>query len=163
MKSSELRRVHVPLIVLGFMTFALFVSTTLARHEDDAVHTALARLQARTNSTLVAHWNARTNVPDFLNSRNAEGRIPYTPSAAEKGNAVAIARGFLDENRDLFQMTSVAENLSLLRVEPDKQLGYAHVRLNQMYHGIPVFGKQLVVHIDKNDQIVAVNGEARRQ
>ena len=31
MKSSELRRVHVPLIVLGFMTFALFVTSTLAR------------------------------------------------------------------------------------------------------------------------------------
>ena len=47
MKSSELRRVHLPLIVLGFMTFALFVSSTLARPEDDAVHSALARLQAR--------------------------------------------------------------------------------------------------------------------
>src|SRR5437762_10483752 len=126
MKSSELRRVQMPLIVLGFMTFALFVSGTLAHHEDDAVHTALARLQARSSSPLLAHWNERTGVPDFINSTNGKGRIPYTPSAAEKGNPVAIARGFLDENRDLFQMTSVADTLSLLPVEPDRQLGYAH-------------------------------------
>ncbi len=159
MNSSDLRRLRVPLVLLGFITFALFVNATLARHEDDPAHAALARLQASSNAQLNAHFNTLTNVPDFVNSASRDGRIAYTPSAAERGNPAAIARGFLDENRDLFQMGSVAENLALLRVEPDAQLGYAHVRMNQTYHGFPVFGKQLIVHIDKSDRIVAVNGD----
>ncbi len=159
MKASEFRRLRVPLILLGFITFALFVSGTMARNQDDPPHAALARLQTHANGELVAHFNARTNVPDFVHSTNSKGRIPYTPNAAEHGNPSAIARGFLDENRDLFQLTSVADNLTLLRVEPDAQLGYAHVRMSQTYHGIPVFGKQLIVHIDKSEQIVAVNGD----
>ena len=32
------------------------------------------------------------------------------------------------------------------------------MRLRQVYRGIPVFGKQLVVHVDPRERIVAVNG-----
>ena len=39
------------------------------------------------------------------------------------------------------------------------QLGFAHVRLNQTYHNIPVFGKQLVVHLDAQENVIAVNGQ----
>src|SRR5205823_3091260 len=54
---------------------------------------------------------------------------------------------------------SAASELQLIRLEPDRQLGYAHVRMAQVYHGIPVFGRQLVVHLDPDEQIVAVNGQ----
>jgi Zn-dependent metalloprotease len=112
-----------------------------------------------TAGALEAHWNPRSGVVDFLTTKDARGRLPYTPSAAERGNPVAIARGFLDQNRSLFGLRSAAEELQLLRVEPDLQLYYAHVRLAQVYRGIPVFGKQLVVHLDRQQQVVAVNGQ----
>jgi Zn-dependent metalloprotease len=44
------------------------------------------------------------------------------------------------------------------QLEPDKQLNFAHVRLPQVYKGIPVFGRQLLVHLDTQEQITAVNG-----
>jgi Zn-dependent metalloprotease len=120
---------------------------------------AFEQLQARAAGGLDVDWDKRTGIPNFLAGRQASDRIPYTPSAAERGNPVAIARGFLDENRALFRLASVDADLRLVRLEPDRQLGYAHVRLGQFYHGFPVFGRQLIVHLDQNEQIVAVNGQ----
>jgi bacillolysin len=120
---------------------------------------AFAALQDRATGELKVHWNATTGIPDFLTGSDPATRIPYTPTAAERGNPTAIARGFFDENRALFRMTSAASELQLIRLEPDRQRGYAHVRMAQVYHGIPVFGRQLVVHLDPDEQIVAVNGQ----
>ena len=156
---SDLQRLRWPLVMLGFIGFALLVGSTLARSEDTGTHGAFNRLQAKSSAALNVHWNGATDVPDFLTGVNAADRVPYTPSAAERGNPSAIARGFLDENRALFKLTSAADDFATLRVENDAQLGDAHVRLTQTYKGIPVFGKQVVVHVDKQDRIIAVNGD----
>lgn len=39
--------------------------------------------------------------------------------------------------------------------------GYQHVRLNQTYKGLPVFGAQVVVHFDRQGLARAVNGQYR--
>ncbi len=120
---------------------------------------AFATLQARSPAPLAVRWNERSGVPDFLGAAGPAGRLPYQPTSAEVGNPLAIARGFLDENRALFGIRAAAEDFRLLRVEPDLQRGFAHVRLDQQYRGLPVFGHQLAVHLDPQGQVVAVNGE----
>lgn len=145
-------------VLLVVIWVALVAVGTTARSVEFGPRAAFLSLQARARGGLEAHWDARTGIPDFLAGKDASTVLPYTPSAAERGNPVAIARGFLDENRALFRLTSVSEQLSVLRVEPDTQLGYAHVRLAQMHNGIPVFGKQLIVHLDAQENVVAVNG-----
>lgn len=120
---------------------------------------AFLALQARTGAPLHAQWDPITGIPEFLTPGDPSKRLPYTPTAAERGNPVAIARGFLDANRALFKLGSAMDELTLLRIEPDTQLNYAHVRLNQIYKGLPVFGRQLVVHLDPSEAIVAVNGQ----
>jgi bacillolysin len=145
-------------ILLVIIFVALIASGTIARSVEFGPRAAFLSLQARARGGLDVHWDTRTGTPDFLAGRDATIVLPYTPSAAERGNPAAIARGFLDENRALFRLTSASEQLSVLRIEPDTQLGYAHVRLAQMHNGVPVFGKQLVVHLDAHENVVAVNG-----
>jgi Zn-dependent metalloprotease len=120
---------------------------------------AFAALSARADETLHVSWNARTGIPDFLSGVSADSRLPYTPTAAEIGKPLAIARGFLDQNRALYGLRSVDEDLRLLRQEPDLQLNFSHFRFSQVYAGLPVFGRELVVHLDPDDHIVAVNGQ----
>ena len=132
-----------------------------ARPEQAGPQAAFNRLQARSNSALTVNWEARSETPDFLTGLDPATRLPYQPTAAELSNPVAVARGFLDENRALFQLRSVAEELQFLRNETDKQLGWSHVRLAQVYQGLPVFGYQLVVHLDTQNQVVTVNGHFR--
>ncbi|MDW8403795.1 M4 family metallopeptidase [Chloroflexus sp.] len=119
---------------------------------------AFTALAARATSPLIAAWDARTGIPTFLVPATVDGRLPYTPTPAEIGNPLAIARGFLDRERALFGLRSVAAELRPLPLEPDRQLGFHHVRFEQVYHGLPVFGRQLIVHLDPNGQVVAVNG-----
>ena len=150
---------HLHWYLLLFAFVALVVGVTMARSEEFGSRAAFLGLQARARGGLDAHWNDRAGVPDFIAGKDAITALPYTPSAAERGNPAAIARGFLDENRALFKLTSTSDQLNVLRVESDAQLGYAHVRMAQMFNGVPVFGKQLVVHLDARENIVAVNGQ----
>jgi Zn-dependent metalloprotease len=146
-------------LLLCVALLALIGGVTVARNEESGPRAAFTGLQARAAGGLDAHWNEQTGIPDYIAGSRANTVLPYTPNAIERGNPVAIARGFLDENRALFKMSSALDQLSVLRVEPDSQLGYAHVRLNQTYHSIPVFGRQLVVHLDAQENVVAVNGQ----
>ena len=59
------------------------------------------------------------------------------------------------------QLRSVAEELQFQRNETDKQLGWSHVRMSQVYKGLPVFGYQLMPHLDAQNQVVTVNGHFR--
>jgi bacillolysin len=152
MKSHHLRRWLLPLLVLGLIAVP---SSAVAALPEGAPARALP---AELAGTLNLRWDTRTRTVEFMAPKDPAGRLPYTPSAAEQGNPEAIARGFLDQNRALFGLKSAADELRLLRIEPDEQLHYAHVRLDQVYHGIPVFGKQLIVHIDPHDQVVSANG-----
>jgi Zn-dependent metalloprotease len=120
---------------------------------------ALAALQARGDTQIDAVFDPVTGVARFVTARQAEARLPYQPTSAELGKPEAIARGFLDQNRALFGLRSAAEELRLLRFEPDQQLGFSHMRLNQVYQGLPVFGRQLMVHLDAEQRVVAVNGQ----
>ncbi|HET9221375.1 MAG TPA: hypothetical protein VFO07_02670, partial [Roseiflexaceae bacterium] len=99
----------------------------------EAARAGFERLQARASARLDAHWSELTGIPDFLTGADPATRIPYTPTAAESGNPLAIARGFLDENRALFGLTSVDADLKFLRIEPDHQLEFKHVRMAQVY------------------------------
>jgi Zn-dependent metalloprotease len=119
---------------------------------------AFEALNRRAGGTLTVAWDGATGVPRFLTGGSSTVRIPYLPTAAEQGNPVAMALGFLDENRALFKLRAAAEDFGPSRMEADKQLGFSHVRLPQVHHGIPVYGRELVVHFDPGGQIVAVNG-----
>ena len=157
MNRLPFKRVCVALILIGLS--ASLVGNAAARPVESEPRMAFSALQARVTGMLIAHWDAATGIPDFLAGLDPATRLPYTPSVAERGQPAAIARGFLDANRALFRMASASDQLQVLRVEADAQLNYAHVRLDQVHQGIPVFGRQLVVHLDAQEQIVAVNGQ----
>jgi Zn-dependent metalloprotease len=157
-------RHHILRLVLALALLSAVVPLSLdasARPEQSGSQAAFNQLQARSNAALTVNWDARSGVPNFLTGLDAATRLPYQPPAAERGNPMAIARGFLDENRALFQLRGVADDLRFLRNETDKQLGWSHVRMAQVYQGIPVFGYQLVTHLDAQNQVVTVNGHFR--
>src|SRR6185436_13237031 len=152
MKSHHLRRWLLPLLILSLIAGP--AGAVAARPEGAAARALPDELAGALN----LRWDAGGRTVEFMAPEDPDARLPYTPSLAEQGNPEAIARGFLDQNRALFGLKSAADELRLLRIEPDAQLHYAHVRLDQVYHGIPVFGKQLIVHIDPHGQVVSANG-----
>jgi hypothetical protein len=80
--------------------------------------------------------------------------LPAPDRAVAKPDA--LARSFFAAYSDLYRMQNSEAELSLDRIESDTS-GMQHIRFNQVVNDVPVFGGQLIVHL-QNDRIQAVNG-----
>src|SRR5688572_14857400 len=71
-----------------------------------AAQAAFTALQARSAAPIDVAYHPLTGVAEWVLPRHADGRLPYTPTSVEAGNPEATARGFLDQNRELFGLRS---------------------------------------------------------
>ncbi|MCB0195637.1 MAG: peptidase M4 family protein [Anaerolineae bacterium] len=94
-------------------------------------------------------WDAATGVPTFI-----RGRFPEDLAVQDPSNQVDQAYTFFQRYGDLFHMETPQTELSLINTV---QSNGDHLRFQQMYEGVPVWGAQLLVH-SKNGQMTAVNG-----
>src|SRR5436190_15186997 len=72
-------RLSVPGLGAGPLTWTPVASTSAAQ-------VAFAELQRRVGGPLTVHWEARSGIPDFLAVAPGAAAVPYTPTAAERGN-----------------------------------------------------------------------------
>ncbi len=63
---------------------------------------------------------------------------------------------FVDRYRDLFKMTDAAAELSLSKSEVD-ELAMTHVRFQQVVHGVPVVGAELMAHYDAQGRLTSID------
>lgn len=118
---------------------------------------ALAALRAATGGALDAAGAATTGSATFI-AAHGDARLPATPALPGVAGTTGTALGFLDTYRVLFDVDDVRTQLAAPRSAPDTQLGWMHLRFDQLHRGVPVFGRQLVVHLDGGNRVVAVNG-----
>lgn len=98
-------------------------------------------------------WNNGT--PSFIKISGKSLRPSRTLNLAHP-TAQQIGAAFLNENSKLLKLDSAAQELRLLdeRSEPS---GKKHLRYQQQFQGLDVWGQQLSLHLDK-DGIYLVNG-----
>lgn len=77
-----------------------------------------------------------------------------TPAALSKQEAVVT---FFNENRDLYGIENPAEDL-VVASEVTDELGMNHIKMGQVYQGVPVYGQEMVVHFSADGLITTVNG-----
>jgi len=81
--------------------------------------------------------------------------VTQMPTAAD--DPVAIADTFLNQNGKPLGVGS--PQVEVLPYEiTDDQIEMTHVRFRQYYQGIPVYGSEVVVHLDKEKNVQSVNG-----
>ncbi len=90
--------------------------------------------------TLTQHANGLTRFIGTAPGRPLPNATPYR-RAEERANA------FLNSNRDLFVEPAAALELSTDRVVENDEVGISHVRLQQRFNGIEVYGAEAVVHL----------------
>ncbi len=134
------------------------VTGEIALHQDSPA-VALKRLQSMTTQPLLAARSDSFGTVTWLESSDHVTPLPYVAPAIERGNPEALARGFLDENRGLFMLGSAQKDLQLLELAPDTLDGFQHARFGQIFQGLPVYGRQLFVHVDASNHVLAVNGQ----
>jgi Zn-dependent metalloprotease len=82
--------------------------------------------------------------------------LAFTPIVgAESEKDIQEANKYLKEK---FKLVEANKELKVVKVKTD-ELGFTHVRLQQIVDGIPVFGNEYIVHFDKNKDVYASNGK----
>jgi thermolysin len=76
----------------------------------------------------------------------------------QDGSPETVALKFLDANTELFLIRNPEQEMKLKEIGTDI-VGNKHVRFQQMYQGIPVFGRELIVHITPENIVKGVNGK----
>ncbi|WP_106496338.1 M4 family metallopeptidase [Lentibacillus sp. Marseille-P4043] len=98
-------------------------------------------------------WNQKANVPIFVKEKFAEKH-----SASNASNAL----NYLGKNEEKIGIKNPKKNLNVKSVQED-DLGMTHVRLKQTKNGVPVEGAEVIVHYNKDNEIVAVNGHHNKE
>jgi bacillolysin len=93
-------------------------------------------------------WNEKASVPLFVKERQAAKF-----SSATATNALT----YLEKNE---AKTGIKNPIKILKVKSTQKdtLGMTHVRFNQTVNGVNVEGAEVVVHFNKNNEVVSANG-----
>jgi thermolysin len=94
-------------------------------------------------------WDERTGIPL---------RVKGLLAKAEKKDPGMAAIEFMEVNKDLYLLNSVNKEMLVKRIDTDR-IGARHVRMQQVYKELPVFGSEIIVHIDADDNIKGTTGK----
>ncbi|WP_404331796.1 M4 family metallopeptidase [Mesobacillus maritimus] len=136
------KKVIAPVVLSSALLFgAVPMSSVFANSE-----TTVSSVQAQ------KVWNEKANVPVFVKEEHAEKF-----SASTSSNAL----NYLKKNELKTGVKNADKNLKVKNVAKD-ELGMTHVRFNQAKNGVPVEGAEVIVHFNKNDEVVGVNGRVNQ-
>ncbi len=104
-------------------------------------------------------WNNKTGTPRFILVKvNALHKGNIILSISQKEEA---AKNFLIFNKTLLQIDDPAYEFFLKSADTD-ELGMTHFKYTQMYRGLEVWGKELIVHEDAHGNVTSLNGVYER-
>ena len=84
-------------------------------------------------------------------------RIRGILSEPKEGDPETIAREFLSRHKGIYGISAQDEELRLKNIGIDEN-DNRHVRFHQMYKDLPVFGNEMIVHMNANNVVVGSNG-----
>ncbi len=120
--------------------------SALAEQDEDGF---LGTNRLRNDATVSLYHEKDNGVTSYV-----EGML--SPPTA-RGNEVGTIMSFLAGHRAAFRMTEPSEELRPVTIDTD-QLGSRHLRLQQIYQGIPVVGGELLAHFSAEGVLATVNG-----
>jgi bacillolysin len=65
---------------------------------------------------------------------------------------------FIKENPQVFKLDAPDQELRLLRSEKD-DLGFVHYRYERLHKGVPIYGDELILHVNDKSQLYQANGQ----
>jgi bacillolysin len=126
---------------------------------------ALEKLRQRATSAVTSHVARETGNFDFVRATDGGVLTTDSSSAASEQRALEFLRehgGLIGMNDSERAQAGAANARGASSFKAGKafkdSIGSSHVRLNQSYEGLPVFGAQVVVHMNERG-ITAVSGQ----
>lgn len=136
--------------ILGSLSIMTSASWAQPAHRLDQ---ALAELSARVGAEVEVRISRSQGTVTFLSTPPGTS-IPVS----HRGSAEEVAQAFLSEQSDLFGLDEAPSRLITTRIGFEDEIGMEMVRFQQTYHGIPVTGGELSVHMH-GSSVVAVHAK----
>jgi Zn-dependent metalloprotease len=101
-------------------------------------------------------WNEKNNTPTFVTAPvlYASGIVPF---AASQSMLASVTSAFLAQNKAITGLNDPANEFQVKSQSTD-ELGETHVRIQQVYQGVPVWASDAVVHFDAAGNVYCFNG-----
>ena len=154
----------------NFKNFAKKVGFTSGSHKPSSVSASLNFLvQPGFNTILnlpaINSQSGRTIKSVLWNNESRTPRFIEVQSSTLKKNAgvqtitqlESTARDFLYENKTLLKINDPQNEFSLESSSKDA-LVMTHLKFNQVYNGIVVWAKEVIIHLDAQGDVVSLNG-----
>lgn len=138
--------------ILRELTSALcitfFASALCMAQVSSEQQSLLERIAQSTGINPSVHWDAMHHTPRFI-----EGKL----TQSSNDNKIKIARNFLRNYQNLFRIVDAENEFSISKEFAD-EMGKTHIRFQQQYQGVPVWGSEIIVHLDPDGSIYCVGG-----
>jgi Zn-dependent metalloprotease len=156
-RSRHLVRAGLLLAVLGLaIAMSGAASGGSAKQNDKRIDPALVkRLKDNARGSVSISEKQSTEAAGFVRAGQNGDLLPADRAASPQGKA----KGFLREYGSLLGATADGSDLVETSSFTDA-LGSTHVSYEQVYKGVPVFGATIRAHLDKDNNLTAVNGVA---
>jgi len=131
------------------MKSLLWLTALLGLNCSQSIDPASLRLAGRQDLEIALDDNLTT--PTLLRGQLAD------LSNVKKENRPEPLLLFFTENAELFKLLAPDSELRLLRSDED-ELGFVHYRYARLHRGVPIYGDELIVHVDDKARLYMVNG-----
>jgi bacillolysin len=114
-------------------------------------------LQLKDSGGVKVSFDTNKGTPTFIKPNNVSIKPKIAGLATAKHSKSAIAMQFLKDNRALLKLENPEAELQTVSQVTDAQ-NKTHIRFQQTIQGVPVWGKQAQVHLDKDDGVYLFQG-----
>ncbi|RAL24143.1 M4 family metallopeptidase [Thermoflavimicrobium daqui] len=95
-------------------------------------------------------YNAKYKTPKYI------GEVWRAPKNVKNEEVVW---SYFNTKKDLFKLKGDAKNQFKIKTKKKDEKGITHYRVQQTYQGIPVYGADQTVHVDKDNQVTSYFGQ----
>ena len=118
---------------------------------------AAQSLQAISGNSLKISWSKKSGLPIFIKGDRLTAHAKTAAGSFTTEIAAAGGYDFLAANADLLKLDDPRQEFKVLESEMDSY-GMPHVRYQQFYKGVEVWGQDVRVHFNQSGQLHAFNG-----
>jgi Zn-dependent metalloprotease len=117
----------------------------------------IQHLQEISAGTLKMTWSEKGTVPIFIRGERLQQDDPAQGARVAVRPAESQVASFLNENRQLLRIVEPSEELRLIERATDRY-GLTHLRYQQTYKGLDIWGRDLRVHLNQDGFVDSFNG-----
>ena len=152
---------YVLQVLVSFVIFSLLFSLlgtpAVAKSTTDQAASPASDLEQCFSGQSELAYSSHTGLIRFIGT--APGMAIKQPrDLAYFASAEGAARNYLSVCGPLFGLSDQEEELLLLKVSHTED-GRSVVRFQQIFQGIPVFGAEIIIQLDADNNIILVNGD----